>query len=230
MVNRAVEQPSSSAAVISKIKKLIHCFTVSPFHRQKGFTLIELAIVLVIIGIIIGAVLKGQDLVDSARHKKLTAEIKQWEVAAWTYLDRKGRFPGDQDKNGTIGNGTDNVKTDFNASGLAIAPSTNALTLGSSTFYLALGNAGNKKNIIAVCTAENCGTAFADDELIFGQSVDTFLDGEANGTKGRVYGTSDDPSASPTSATWTAVYAANPSTVDWTSGTKALLYYFDRKP
>ena len=39
--------------------------------NNKGFTLIEMAIVLIIIGIIIGAVVKGKDLVRSAEQKRL---------------------------------------------------------------------------------------------------------------------------------------------------------------
>ena len=40
--------------------------------KQAGFTLIELAIVLVIIGLLLGGVLKGQELINSAKVKKFT--------------------------------------------------------------------------------------------------------------------------------------------------------------
>jgi len=76
----------------------------------KGFTLIELAIVLVIIGIIIGAVLKGQDLIENARYKKYTNNVKQFETFVWSFLDRKGYFPGDGDKDGKI---SGDVNTDM---------------------------------------------------------------------------------------------------------------------
>jgi prepilin-type N-terminal cleavage/methylation domain-containing protein len=220
---RTAEQQSSRAAVTSKIKKRI--------TDSRGFTLIELAIVLVIIGIIIGAVLKGQDLVDSARHKKLTTEIKQWEVATWTYLDRKGRFPGDGDKDGTIGSGTgtNDVKADFDASGLAIAPTTNSISLGSATFYLFLGNAGARKNIIAVCVSDSCGTAIGDDGVLFAEAVDTSIDGTADGTTGRFRGTNNAP-AGASSATWVATWTASPTYASWTSTTAAMLYFFDKKP
>ncbi|MFZ6006024.1 MAG: prepilin-type N-terminal cleavage/methylation domain-containing protein [Nitrospirota bacterium] len=196
------------------------------FKNEKGFTLIELAIVLVIIGIIIGAVLKGQDLVDSARHKKLTTEIKQWEVATWTYMDRKGRLPGDADKDGTI-EAAENVKTDFDGSGLAIAPTTNTLTLGSSTFYLFLGNADTRKNVIAVCASEICGADLGDDGVLFAESVDNSIDGTIGSNAGRVVGTTG---LTGVSATWVAHTPTTPYMANWTSAAKAILYFFDRKP
>ncbi|MEA1995113.1 MAG: prepilin-type N-terminal cleavage/methylation domain-containing protein, partial [Campylobacterota bacterium] len=71
--------------------------------NRKGFTLIELAIVLVIIGIILGAVLKGQDLIRNARAKKLIAQTQKWETHIWSYFNRGYRFPGDGSNNGIIG-------------------------------------------------------------------------------------------------------------------------------
>jgi len=68
--------------------------------RRKGFTLVELAIVLVIIGIILGGILKGKSLMDSARVKRLERDLKSLEAVVWTYYDRYGRFPGDNDTNG----------------------------------------------------------------------------------------------------------------------------------
>ncbi|MCL4558301.1 MAG: prepilin-type N-terminal cleavage/methylation domain-containing protein, partial [Deltaproteobacteria bacterium] len=56
-------------------------------RNERGFTLIELSIVLVIIGIIIGAVLKGQDLIQNARNKKFINDVKKWEIALWAYED-----------------------------------------------------------------------------------------------------------------------------------------------
>lgn len=196
------------------------------FRNEKGFTLIELAIVLVIIGIIIGAVLKGQDLIENARHKKLSTEVKQWETLTWTYYDRKGRFPGDSDKDGTIDDGA--VKTDFDGANFINAPTTNKLTLGSASFYLFLGNAGDKQNIIAVCINEACGAnVFKTEDLAYGESIDTSIDGESNGETGRLRATSS--SLTGTSATWQAT-VTTPAYVNWTSATKALLYFFDKKP
>ncbi len=62
---------------------------------DKGFTLVELAIVLVIIGIIIGAVLRGQQMIESAKLKKLYNQQREIIAAIYIYYDKYGRFPGD---------------------------------------------------------------------------------------------------------------------------------------
>lgn len=64
-------------------------------QKEKGFTLVELAIVLVIIGIILGAVLKGQELIFNAKVKRLQSQIKEMMTAFYTYYDKYGYFPGD---------------------------------------------------------------------------------------------------------------------------------------
>ncbi len=197
------------------------------FRGQAGFTLIELAIVLVIIGIIIGAVLKGQDLVENARHKRLASEIKQWETLIWTYLDREKRFPGDGDRDGTIGNGvTENPKADFAAADFATIPSSDPIIMGSLTFYIYFGNAGSKKNAIIVCRDANCTTGFVDvEELNYAKSFDGVIDEVVSGTAGRVQGFLG---ATADSAKWKATLTAA-STTAYTSAMKAFAYFFDRK-
>lgn len=64
-------------------------------RNQKGFTLVELAIVLVIIGIILGGVLKGQQMINSAREKKLKQDIDSYIAAIYSYMDKYALFPGD---------------------------------------------------------------------------------------------------------------------------------------
>jgi prepilin-type N-terminal cleavage/methylation domain-containing protein len=70
--------------------------------KTRGLTLVELAIVLLVIGIILGAILKGQELIDNAKVKRLQNDLRGLEAAIWTFYDRTGYFPGDCNKNGTI--------------------------------------------------------------------------------------------------------------------------------
>lgn len=69
--------------------------------NDKGFTLIEMAIVLVIIGLILGAVIKGKDVLNSAKQKKFyNNSIKEWELTLASYFDRTGNMLGDGTVNG----------------------------------------------------------------------------------------------------------------------------------
>lgn len=63
--------------------------------NQTGFTLIELAIVLVIIGLLLGGVLKGQDLINSAKGKNMIADFKNAQIFIYAYQDRYRALPGD---------------------------------------------------------------------------------------------------------------------------------------
>jgi len=62
---------------------------------QQGFTLIEIAIVLVIIGLLLGGVLKGQELITSARVRNLIAHQDGVKAAYFGFLDRYRALPGD---------------------------------------------------------------------------------------------------------------------------------------
>jgi prepilin-type N-terminal cleavage/methylation domain-containing protein len=64
-------------------------------RSQAGFTLVELAIVLVIIGLIIGGILKGQELIESARMKSTLTDIDAIRAATATFQDKYGGLPGD---------------------------------------------------------------------------------------------------------------------------------------
>ena len=63
--------------------------------KQAGFTLIELAIVLVIIGLLLGGVLKGQELINSAKVKNLANDFRTIPVYIYGYQDKFKALPGD---------------------------------------------------------------------------------------------------------------------------------------
>src|SRR6266540_2430652 len=64
-------------------------------RQQRGFTLIEIAIVLVIIGLLLGGVLKGQELITSARVRNLISMQDGIKAAYFGFLDRYRALPGD---------------------------------------------------------------------------------------------------------------------------------------
>ncbi len=159
------------------------------YLNKKGFTLLEIAIVMVVIGILMGAILKGQDLIFSARAKALVSSVKKWHLAIYTFYDRKGRFPGDACKDGIIEDnypaynpcGTNELTQPNTAiaeilkSGLTDTPR-NPITLGGTSFWVYIGHdhnvgsttvvppsstGGRKANVIVLCCNSQCGQSWA---------------------------------------------------------------------
>jgi len=84
--------------------------------RQTGFTLVEIAIVLVIIGLILGGVLKGQVLIDNAKYKNFVKQIESYRAAVYTFQDTYRALPGDiavitaLDADATAGDGDGDIE------------------------------------------------------------------------------------------------------------------------
>lgn len=64
-------------------------------QTQRGFTLVEIAIVLVIIGLLIGGVLRGQELLNSARVNSINSQQSSIQTAYYGFIDRYKATPGD---------------------------------------------------------------------------------------------------------------------------------------
>ena len=100
-------------------------------NKETGFTLIEIAIVLVIIGLLLGGVLKGQELITGARVRNLIQQQDGIKGAYFGFLDRYRALPGDYANafatitgmtagcNGGNGNGNGQIATDTNEHTLA---------------------------------------------------------------------------------------------------------------
>jgi len=162
---------------------------------SKGFTLIEMAIVLIIIGIIIGAVVKGKDIIRSAEQKKIYSKfVNEWQIAYMNFYDRTGRILGDR-----------NSPPD----GQADASTCTQLINGNPPTYYGLKNVG--LNSPTTNSSNACTYRYSDSEgnmhdisitfdydgtdnynymhvtaipLELAMALDKMIDGEADGTKG----------------------------------------------
>lgn len=65
---------------------------------QQGFTLVEIAIVLVIIGLLLGGALKGQELIANAEIKRIKDDYSKISAAMYAYRDRYAALPGDDNR------------------------------------------------------------------------------------------------------------------------------------
>jgi prepilin-type N-terminal cleavage/methylation domain-containing protein len=70
-------------------------------NQQQGFTLVEIAIVLVIIGLLLGGILKGQEMITQAKIKNVIADFSGVSAAYHGYQDRYRAIPGDDPNAGT---------------------------------------------------------------------------------------------------------------------------------
>jgi prepilin-type N-terminal cleavage/methylation domain-containing protein len=84
---------------------------VSTMREQSGFTLIEIAIVLVIIGLLLGGILKGQELINSAKVKNLANDFRNIPVFIYGYQDKFKALPGDDAMASTHVSGATNATT-----------------------------------------------------------------------------------------------------------------------
>lgn len=109
---------------------------------QRGFTLVEIAIVLVIIGLLLGGILKGQEMITQARIKNIVNDFNGVTAAYFAYQDRYKAIPGDDQQANTRWTGVTQGNGDGTVAGsYQIAPGTTA-TVETQYFWWHLRNAG----------------------------------------------------------------------------------------
>jgi len=90
-------------------------------RTQRGFTLVEIAIVLVIIGLLLGGILKGQEMITQAKIKNVVADFSGISAAYYGYQDRYRAIPGDDP----------NAATRWTTPTVAVAGNGNGVVLGA---------------------------------------------------------------------------------------------------
>lgn len=110
-------------------------------RKQMGFTLVEIAVVLVIIGLLLGGVLKGQELITQAKIKNVANDFNGLASAIYSYQDRYRALPGDDSRASTRWTQTTVANGDGNGQ---VAGAYNTTTNGdeSRQFWIHLRNAG----------------------------------------------------------------------------------------
>jgi len=88
--------------------------------QQSGFTLVEIAIVLVIIGLLLGGILKGQEMITNAKVRNLADQGNAIKAAYFAFQDRYRALPGDytaatSNISGAAGDGNGNGRVSTNA-------------------------------------------------------------------------------------------------------------------
>jgi hypothetical protein len=195
-----------------------------------------MAIVLVIIGIILGMVIKGRELVESARTKSFISNLRSMESMQFAFYDRFNRFAGDCDNDGLVDNDdTARALTDFDNDPTGLCADTTASN-DIDTSFSELESMGLLADI-ANTTHSNFGNGFgfayfanvgSRNVLVLRNipcyaavALDAALDRDVDGATGRVRNSGN--------RTWTTEEAECDANLR--EGTvETALYYFDRAP
>ena len=214
---------------------------------RSGFTLIELAIVLVIIGIILGMILKGQDLIESARIKKAQEIIENGYVKAFvSAYDKSGIPPGDTDGDFIIDADPLTCTTQTCRSFQEYLPNnSHSVRIGGDIilyiYFGAIDHDGNPStpnvNVLVVCGSRSCNRTFNSLGVTYvriAQNLDRYLDNknrtidQVDDRNGDIVGATslNDPTASSnliTSATLDT--PTSDATVEWDGNEVGVVYF-----
>lgn len=149
-----------------------------------GFSLVELCVVLVIMGLLASAAVAGLDIVRNAQAKKIVTWVRGWEQSMLSFLDRRGRFAGDADRDGII---SGQAREELATAGLQNLPAESIL-YASTLFVMHIGNNGKNdlRNVMVVSRSDK--TLFAGTDLIAMEAIDTGMDDSTDASSGLVRG------------------------------------------
>ena len=154
---------------------------------QQGFTLVELSIVLVIIGLIVGGVLVGQDMIKAAEIRSTIAQLEQYNTATNTFRDKYHYIPGDitgtyatqfgfPARTGAAGHGDGNRSLEGCSSGAIVFGCEIALFWPDlNTANLLAGSYSGVDGLTNACaTADACGAYVPETKLGHGNMITVF--------------------------------------------------------
>lgn len=123
--------------------------------KQAAFTLIELSIVLVIIGLIVSGVLVGQDLIRAAQVRAQVAQIEKLNVAVNAFRTKYNCIPGDcpnavEKGLGTAGGDGDDGDGSGTVDAGDLGAQGNVIGIETQNFWYHLGKANMIANIYPV--------------------------------------------------------------------------------
>ena len=177
--------------------------------NNQGFTLLEVGIVIVIIGLIVGAITVGQEMVRGTELKNFMTELNQFNVAVNGFEDKYNRLPGDSD-------------TATRYWGIAGGAGSDATCYGTAS-------------VNTTCNGDNNGEVAAGTESFrFWQHLQLagFITGEFNGTTGAgsanhaVPGTNS-PDSKVTGGAWSMAFDATKSgDANYYDGAYGNVFYF----
>lgn len=169
--------------------------------NRKGFSLIEMSVVLVIIGFILGAVTIGSDLIGNAKQKKVYTDfILPWDLAVDSYLEKSGMLLGDKNHVGKFSASQQEILDALKRYGIT-PPATNR-----DSSFEELYSGGNTSAVITLHFAYSTKLDLENNTIIgngfqltsnassfptqLAISLDTAIDGEENATEGLFIDTS----------------------------------------
>ncbi len=147
-------------------------------RTQSGFTLIEIAIVLVIIGLLLSGVLKGQELINSAKVKNLANDFKNIPLFVYGYQDKYRALPGDDATLGTANTHLNNATACTPAAAAKCAPgngiidgawNTHAVTDESYLFWQHVRLAGLAPGVTTIPGAPAVGDGYLPTNAVGGE-------------------------------------------------------------